>query len=67
MAVNEMVLDGSKNIEARSESRSNEIIDEELNEAVGSVPIMEISDDSDIGEDDVNEENEENDGSSLGM
>lgn len=61
--VNEVVLDIAKNIQSRSESQLNEIIDKDMNEPVGSVPIMEMSD-SDIAEDEVNEEN---DGSSLGM
>lgn len=57
---NEFALEIAKNIPSRSD-QSNEIIGKELNEPVGSVPIMEISD-SDIADDEVNE-----DGSSLGM
>lgn len=60
---NEVALEIAKHIQSRSEDQSNEIIDKDLNEPVGSVPIMEMSD-SDIAEDEVNEEN---DGSSLGM
>lgn len=59
----EVALEIAKNIHSRSEDQSNEIIDKHLNEQVGSVPIMEMSD-SDIADDEVNEEN---DGSSLGM
>lgn len=47
----------------QSESHSNEIIDKDLCESVGSVPIMEMSG-SDIAEDEVNEKKN---GSSLGM
>lgn len=59
----EVVLEIAKNIHSRSVDQSNEIIDKDLNEPIGSVPIMEMSD-SDIADDEVNEEN---DGSSLGM
>lgn len=59
----EVALEIAKNIHSRSEDQTHEIIDKDLNEPIGSVPIMEMSD-SDIADDEVNEENDE---SSLGM